>query len=148
MKGNSTILFPLLLCLVAPVLVGCPERENVARDYIGDWRNDDRDTDFITRIIISPYEEGQDLNVQDTFLRIQVYSHCEPEDCDWGLDTLWVWCGLAPEYEVATKYELEAYDVWVDAVLDRSTRVLTVLERHEPEGLPDFEIVYSFHKYG
>jgi hypothetical protein len=148
MKRKTKIFFQLLLCLVVPVLVGCPERDNVAGDYVGEWWNDDRDTDYITRIIITPYEDDQDLDVQGiTFLWVQVFSACDPDDCDWGPDTGWFLANIP--YELQSDYEFAFEEVYVDMVLDRSTRVLTVREYHNLgyEEL-NYEIVHSFHEYG
>lgn len=148
MKRKNKILFQLLLCLVAPVLVGCPERDNVADDYVGEWWNDDRETDYITRIIITPYDDDDD----DMTMHVQVFAACVPDECDWGIETAWFHQNF-PTYELQSKYEFASEEVWVMMDLDRSTHVLTVLESHvfgrfEDDDERNWEIVHSFHEYG
>ncbi|MCC6699745.1 MAG: hypothetical protein IT365_29245 [Candidatus Hydrogenedentes bacterium] len=130
------------LCVVALALIGCPERENVPADYVGDWRNDDRETGGITRMIITREEDDR--------LQVHVYGACVPSDCDWGTEwTLWVqgvngW----GSWEVSTIYRFENDDVRIVMELDRQTRTLWVVIDWFFLSDQHFWTEETFHKYG
>ena len=146
MKRKAKTFIPLLLCLVAPILIGCPEREHVRADYVGDWRNDDRETDGVTRIVITL----EDLAGNDQLL-IHPYGACVPDDCDWGTNwALWDQNGENfGGYEATTFFEFghQRVDIWM--TLNRQTRTLWVLVEHsfDSEG-QDYWTFEPYHKYG
>jgi len=73
--------FGILLILS---VIGCDvkmspiESEDKARKFVGDWKNEDPDTDHITKAKI---ELNSDI------ISVYLWGKCLPVDCDWGVNT-------------------------------------------------------------
>lgn len=117
----------------------CPQTSNIWSDFIGVWRNEDRNTNSITRVQI-------DGNSND--LDIQMWGACHPNDCVWR-----DYSNLEIEYEIRDN---TLYVVWhFDFVVRRqelriiSNGRLQVLSHNhfiDDSQRPDYESIDYFSR--
>ena len=121
MKRKTKVYGPLLLCLVAPILVGACPAENYdydLNDYVGEWVNDDPDG-AVQRMIIEITEQSASGIV------VHVKGTCgyESSECDWfSADLFYEPDRLFYEFHAVYENSHANYDLSLLAVPNRDGR--------------------------